>query len=115
MSTVARSVKVGTVARDSAMRRAISACVRVGSVTVTSPLAVPGSRIICVDRRIGRSPTRPGASSASTTLCSAVVFLGWARYSSSRLRTVSPGRATLTSRRWRFPSRSPGMPSTPRR
>ncbi len=41
MSTVARSVNVGIVARDSAMRRAMSDCVRVGSVIVTSPFALP--------------------------------------------------------------------------
>ncbi len=43
MSTLARSVNAGTVARDSAIRRAISCCARVSSVTVTSPFAVLAS------------------------------------------------------------------------
>src|SRR5215207_11232540 len=43
MSTSVLIVNSGTVALDSAMRRAMTCCVRVSSWTVTSPLAVPAS------------------------------------------------------------------------
>ena len=45
MSISVVSSNVGIVARDSAMRRAISPWMRVSSSTVTSPFAVPVSEI----------------------------------------------------------------------
>ena len=80
MSIVARSVSAGIVARDSATRRAICCWARPGSVTVTSPFAVP--------------PSRGGASAGS----SGAGASSWSSAIVAPIGSVRPSGTTITRR-----------------
>ena len=72
MSTLICSVKEGTVARDSAIRLAISVCVRVGSVVVTVPRPLISSPLAV----LAGGAAAAGDSTSATAVAAAGAALG---------------------------------------